>query len=156
MHLFLLLVWFALCAAQDLHQRHIANLLTLGASALALIYLVLNGSTWLGASANEGAMALLITLLLTLPGYALNKLGAGDVKLLIALALATDRLMILGTFIGAALCAGGWLLIAPKIHSILNQRLKTAPANQTGIASKKLPFAPFLLAGFLLTLLLIK
>ena len=156
MHLLILIAWFTACAVQDLRQRHIANLLTLGASALALLYLVLSGSTWLGASAYEGAMALLITLFLTLPGYALNKLGAGDVKLLIALALATDRLMILGTFIGAALCAGVWLLIAPKIHSILNQRLNTAPIVETAVPSKKLPFAPFLMGGFLLTVLLTK
>ena len=39
-----------------------------------LLYLLWTGDTWLGASAEEGGWALLIALLLTLPGYALHKL----------------------------------------------------------------------------------
>lgn len=153
--LWVVLLWFTACATQDLLQRHIANSLTIGAAALALLYLLWTGHTWLGASAAEGGWALLIALLLTLPGYALNKLGAGDVKLLIALALATDRLMLLGTFIGAGLSAGLWWWLAPKICSLLNQRITPPVIGCTGKPSKKLPFAPFLLCGFSLTVLCI-
>ncbi|MES2868026.1 MAG: prepilin peptidase [Pseudomonadota bacterium] len=154
-HLLVVFLWFAACAIQDLLQRHISNILTFGAAALALLYLFWTGHTWLGASAAEGGWALLIALVLTLPGYALNKLGAGDVKLLIALALATDRLMLLGTFIGAGLCAGLWWWLAPKIRSIGNQRVTPSTPEPHPLLSKKVPFAPFLLCGFGLTVLCI-
>jgi len=152
-HLLVVFIWFAACAIQDFIQRQIANSLTVGAALLALLYLLWTGHTWLGASASEGGWALVIALVLTLPGYALNKLGAGDVKLLIALALATDRQMLLGTFIGAGLSAGLWFWLAPKVLSSLNQRLTSAPVQSVTQASKKLPFAPFLLCGFSLTIL---
>lgn len=148
-----LVIWFIACTAQDLYQRQISNFLTLGAVSLALVYLACTGHTWLGASAAEGGWALLIALILTLPGYALNKFGAGDVKLLSALALATDRLMVLGTLIGAGLWVAIVWLIASKILPLMNQALKLPTPHPTSEPSKKLPFAPFLLGGFILTLM---
>ena len=150
----LIVIWFVACTAQDLYQRQISNLLTLGAVSLALVYLLCTGHTLLGASAAEGGWALLIILILTLPGYALNKFGAGDVKLLCALALATDRLMVLGTLIGAGLWVAIAWLVASKILPLLNQQLKHPDNKPNGATSKKLPFAPFLLAGFILTLMI--
>ena len=147
--------WFIACSIQDLLQRQISNVLTFGAAALALLYLLGSGHTWLGASAAEGGWALLIALVLTLPGYALNKLGAGDVKLLIALALATDRLTILGTLIGAGVCTALWWLFASKILPLVNQQLRIYSFEENGPVSKKLPFAPFLLGGFTLTMWLL-
>ena len=82
-------VWLVVCAQQDIRQRQIANRLTLGALLLALFYLLWSGSTWLGTSRAEGLWALCLALLLTLPGYALGRLGAGDVKMLAALAPLT-------------------------------------------------------------------
>ena len=149
-------VWFAACSIQDLLQRHISNVLTFGAAALALLYLLWTGHTWLGASAAEGGWALLVALVLTLPGYALNKLGAGDVKLLMALALATDRPTILGTIIGAGLCTAVWWLFASKILPSMNQRVKIPSLVNNAPVSKKLPFAPFLLGGFTLTMALLR
>ena len=110
----------------------------------------------LGASAAEGGWALLIALLLTLPGYALNKLGAGDVKLLMALALATDRPTILGTVIGAGICSGLCWFFASKILPSINQRVKTLSFSKDAPLSIKLPFAPFLFAGFALTVALLR
>lgn len=152
-NLVLLVIWFAACTAQDLYQRHISNVLTLGALCLALLYLVGTGHTWLGANAAEGGWALLIVLILTLPGYTLNKFGAGDVKLLSALALATDRLMVLGTLIGAGLWVAIAWVTASKILPLLNQPLKLPGTHLTCAPSKKLPFAPFLFGGFILTLM---
>ena len=149
------MLWLVACSIQDLLQRQISNILTFGAAALALLYLLWSGQTWLGASAGEGGWALLIALVLTLPGYGLKKLGAGDVKLLIALALATDRPTILGTVIGAGLCAAAWWLIASKILPALNQRLKLPSFDMEVTMSKKLPFAPFLLGGFTLTMVFV-
>ena len=150
------LLWFVACSIQDLLQRHISNLLTVGGAALAFLYMLWSGHTLLGASAAEGGWALLIALLLTLPGYALNKLGAGDVKLLMALALATDRPTILGTVIGAGICSGLCWFFASKILPSINQRVKTLSFSKDAPLSIKLPFAPFLFAGFAVTVALLR
>ena len=117
-----LVIWFIACTAQDLYQRQISNFLTLGAVSLALVYLACTGHTWLGASAAEGGWALLIVLILTLPGYALNKFGAGDVKLLSALALATDRLMV---------CSGDTNRRRPMGRHRLADCVKNSPFNES-------------------------
>ncbi|QZC94833.1 prepilin peptidase [Pseudomonas sp. ERGC3:05] len=142
------LLWLALCAVQDVRQRLLANRLTLGAALLALIYLVWTGNTWLGASVGQGLWAFLLALLLTLPGYALGRLGAGDVKLLAALALASNAEYLLVAFVGAAAVNLLWLLLAPTLWPLMRQGLKTHLVHLAPDSSKKLPFAPFLLVGF--------
>jgi prepilin peptidase CpaA len=148
-----LLLWLALCAEQDVRERQIANTLTLGAAAFALAYLFFTGHTWIGAEPADAALALALVMLLTLPGYILGQLGAGDVKLLAALALATDQWYLLGTFIGAGVALLAWLLGRRWLWSLLNQKLKKRFRELQEQMSKKQPFAPFLLAGFLLAIL---
>lgn len=145
------LVWLGVCAVQDARQRLLANRLTLGAALLALIYLLWTGSTWLGAPSGQGWLAFILALLLTLPGYALGRLGAGDVKLLMALALASNAEYLLGSFIGAAVASMVWLLLAPKLWPLMGQALKNRMVYLAPQMSKKLPFAPFLLVGFVAT-----
>ncbi|MGY2138446.1 prepilin peptidase [Pseudomonas reactans] len=141
-HSVVILLWLGLCALQDMRQRQIANSLTLGAALLALIYLVWMGTTWLGAPASDGGWAFAVALLLTLPGYALGRFGAGDVKLLAALALASNLDALLWSLIGAAVFQGAWVLI----HQRLSAR-REAPSPRV---STKQPFAPFVLTGFVL------
>ncbi|KAB0484559.1 prepilin peptidase CpaA [Pseudomonas reinekei] len=151
MHSIVLLIWLTLCAAQDARQRHIANGLTVGAGAFALAYLLWSGSTWLGAPAEQGAWAALLALAFTLPGYALRRLGGGDVKLMIALGLATDGRHVLGVFIGAGLASVCWLALAPRVWLYMGQGLRGRLLYLQPGVSKKQPFAPFLLVGLLLT-----
>ncbi|KQN44986.1 peptidase A24 [Pseudomonas sp. Leaf48] len=151
MQSFVLLIWLALCAAQDARERHIANGLTLGVAALALAWLLWSGTTWLGAQAQEGGWALLLALGFTLPGYALRRLGGADVKLMAALGLATDGTHVLGTFIGAGLASVFWLLLAPRVWLHMSQGLRNHLFYMAPEMSKKLPFAPFVLAGLALT-----
>ncbi|VVP95156.1 hypothetical protein PS918_03610 [Pseudomonas fluorescens] len=151
MQSFVLLIWLTLCAVQDARERHIANALTLGVGALALAWLLWSGTTWLGATAAQGGWAALLALAFTLPGYALRRLGAGDVKLMTALGLATDGRHVLGVFIGAGLASVCWLLLAPGIWLHMGQWLrKHLRYLQPGMSNKQ-PFAPFLLVGLLLT-----
>ena len=144
------LLWLVACAVQDTRQRLLANRLTLGVALLGGLYLFWTGTTWLGASLGQGLWALMLALLLTLPGYALGRLGAGDVKLLVALALVSDAEYLLGAFIGAAVASVLWLLLAPKFWPLMSQRLGACLENLAPEPSKKLPFAPFLLVGFTL------
>ena len=137
-----IVIWLGLCAVQDIRQRQLSNGLTLGAALLALIYLLWTGATWLGAPASQGGWAFALALLLGLPGYALGRFGAGDVKLLAALGLATTVDYLLWSLIGAAAAQCTWLLIA--------QWLSARRGVSVGSASKKQPYAPFLLTGFVL------
>lgn len=141
-HSVVVLLWLGLCALQDMRQRQIANGLTLGAALLALIYLLWMGTTWLGAPAGEGGWAFAVALLLTLPGYALGRFGAGDVKLLAALALASNLDTLLWSLIGAAVFQGAWVLIHQRLSA--NQEVPSP-----GVSTKQ-PFAPFVLTGFVL------
>lgn len=144
-HGVVILVWLGVCAVQDVRQRQIANPLTLGVALVALIYLNASGTTWLGAPAADGGWALALALLLTLPGYALGRFGAGDVKLLAALGLASEVDCLLWSLIGAAVVQGGWVLV--------HQPLAARPPGTAASLAKKQPFAPCVLVGFALYLL---
>ncbi|MFS1291072.1 prepilin peptidase [Pseudomonas piscis] len=152
MHFLVLWSWLALCALQDLGQRRIANILTLGAVVLAALYLAWAGSTWLGAPPAEGGWALVVALALTLPGYAMGKMGAADVKLMAALGLASDLQHLLGAFIGAGLCSGLWWLFV-RLCRLARQALGPPVREEPSRPSKKYPFAPFVLAGMVLTVM---
>ncbi|WP_336353926.1 prepilin peptidase [Pseudomonas atacamensis] len=152
MQIFLVLIWLAICAAQDARQRRISNMLTLGVGALALVWLLATGTTWLGANAAQGGWACLIALLLTLPGYFLGRMGAGDVKLMTALGLATNGIFVLGAFIGAGVASVLWLLLAPKVWPHMRQGLRAHLRHLAPDKSKKLPFAPFVWVGVVLSL----
>ena len=153
MQSFVLIIWLTLCAAQDARHRQISNVLTLGAGGLALGYLLWTGRTWIGAEAAQGGWAFLLALALTLPGYALKRMGAGDVKLMTALALATDGIHLLGAFIGAGVASLLWLLLAPKVWLYMGQQLNGQIQHLSANSSKKLPYAPFVWLGMLATLI---
>ncbi|MEX5529501.1 A24 family peptidase [Pseudomonas syringae] len=151
MKLFFLLIWFAICAEQDARCKQISNGLTLGAAALAIIYLALTGMTWLGSPAREALLAVTLALALTLPGYALGKLGAADVKLMTALALASNSAYLLGTFIGAGVAMATWLIIAKRAWPPTQQWVTPRYRYMNPTAPDKYPFSPFLFAGLLLS-----
>ena len=153
MHSFFLFIWLVLCAAQDARQQRISNAMTFGAAALALAYLLWTGSTWLGADAGQGGWACLIALALTLPGYFMGRMGAGDVKLMTALGLATDGVFILGVFIGAGVASLIWVLLAPRVWLHMSQGLRDRLRYLGPDTSKKLAFAPFVLIGAMPVLL---
>lgn len=151
MNLLILLMWFAVCADQDARHRRVSNVLTFGGAILALGFLLMNGSSWLGAPMAQAGWAVLLALLLTLPGYALNRLGAGDVKLLVALALASDQRYLLGTLIGAGFASLIWLLLRQKIWGLAGQGFRKRYVQLEPEASNNQPFVPFLFVGFLVT-----
>jgi prepilin peptidase CpaA len=146
-----LLLWLALCTEQDIRQRQIANVLTLGVAAGALVWLFATGHTWIGADATDAGWALAIVMLLTLPGYMLGRFGADDVKLMGALALATSPQYVLGTFIGAGVSVVLWLLTRRRLWTLLNPKVKRRLATLTEEMGDKQAFVPYVLAGFLLT-----
>ncbi|EPJ79675.1 peptidase A24A, prepilin type IV [Pseudomonas sp. CFII64] len=151
MNLLSMLLWLAICAEQDARQQQVSNWLTLGAVGVALGYMGITGQTWLGAEGSEGCWALLLAVLFTLPGYMLGKLGAGDVKLFAALALATDSRFLLGTFIGAGVTSVLWISTRQKLITQMDQWVSNRYIQTNTTSSNKHPFAPHILAGFLMT-----
>ncbi|MBD1554353.1 A24 family peptidase [Pseudomonas typographi] len=148
-----LLIWFTLCAEQDIRLRHVADSLTLGGGVCALLYLFTTGHTWLGALPAEGAWALALSMALTLPMHLMGRLAAADVKLLGTLALATDRMHLLATVCGALLLVLAWLMLGDRVWAQLSRKLKARLASLTPLQGQAPPLGPFLLAGFLATLL---
>ncbi|MFX9866823.1 prepilin peptidase, partial [Acinetobacter baumannii] len=61
--------------------------------------LALQGQTLSGSGWQDGVFGMAVAALLTLPGFALNRLGGGDVKLLAGLGLATGPLAVVVTFV---------------------------------------------------------
>ncbi|MBA6140293.1 MULTISPECIES: A24 family peptidase [Pseudomonas] len=146
-----LLLWLALCSEQDVRQRQISNLLTLGVATGALVWLFATGRSWIGAEATDAGWALAIVMLLTLPGYRLGRFGADDVKLMGALALATSPQYVLGTFIGAGVSVLVWLLTRRRLWTLLNPKVKKRLQTLTEEMGDKQAFVPYVLTGFLLT-----
>lgn len=146
-----LLLWLALCTEQDVRQRQISNVLTLGVAVCALFWLFATGHTWLGADPGDAGCALAIVMLLTLPVYMLGHFGADDVKLMGALALATGPQYVLGTFIGAGISLLIWLMIRRRLWALLDAKVKKRLQALTEAMGDKQAFVPYVLAGFLLT-----
>lgn len=76
-----LLVWSLAIAVMDWRKRRVPNLLLLALFLPALAVLALTGVGLQGAAWQASLLGLVAGLVMTLPGYALSKLGAGDVKL---------------------------------------------------------------------------
>ncbi|CAH1746292.1 Peptidase_A24 domain-containing protein [Thauera humireducens] len=133
--------WSLAIAASDWRERRIPNALLAPAAVLALIALSIQGASPLGASGLAVAKGAGLALLLTLPGYLLRALGAGDVKLLFVIALLGGVWMMLGSFaIGALLTAAGGL-VGLKVRSLLGLDPKQG---------RHLPFGSALAVGLII------
>lgn len=103
---FIIGAWALVVAASDWRQRRIPNTLLVAAAVGAVLGLLVHGRSLLGASAGSVALGAALGLLLTVPGYLMRALGAGDVKLLFVIALLGGAWVALGSLaIGALLCA---------------------------------------------------
>lgn len=154
------LTWLLLIAVSDLKKRRIPNVLSLGAITVALLVLVIDGTSVLGGSITSALVAAGVALMLTLPAYIGNALGAGDVKLALAMGLLSDTPMLgLGFAIGAVLAglwAACWLVARRSSH--LSPRPYSsepgcAPATTVG-PRRPVPFGAALCTGFAISLLL--
>lgn len=152
MHSLILLALLALCALYDIRTRRIPNALTLGAAAAALAYLVITGYSWLGAPASAALLALCVALLLSLPGYLLGQLGAGDVKLLALIALAGNAHQLLLTLIGAGLAYLTWAIVVRHLWPALSPDWRQRLHHLAPEHVRRYPYAPFIFLGAGVTL----
>ncbi|MGQ2964273.1 prepilin peptidase [Methylophilus sp.] len=139
----IVIAWCLGVILTDMHARRIPNLLSLGMCLIAMVCLLVTGHTLLNASMHSALLAAAVALLLTLPAYAARLLGAGDVKLLLAIALVSGSYFTLFAFVIAALLA----LIAGVAYLLLS-RLRTLPATRR----RWLPFGAALSVGLLVAI----
>ncbi|MGH8550461.1 MAG: prepilin peptidase [Methylococcales bacterium] len=98
--------WALVCGGFDVCRRRLPNLLTLGGAAAALAMLVATGYGWLETSWSSCTGAAIAAALLTLPAYAVRRLGAGDVKLLVSMGLLGGLQALSITYVCAGLLVG--------------------------------------------------
>ncbi|WP_051961727.1 prepilin peptidase [Methylobacter sp. BBA5.1] len=153
--------WATACGGYDLAVRRIPNILSLGAHAGALAMLAVSGQGWLGAPPSSCFAAWALALVLTVPGYAMRRLGAGDVKLLAAMGLAGGMEAMLIAYATAGLLVGGtaviWLM-AYRWQPVLAPQLARIGIDAPAISEPKgriLSFGLGLAIGFVVALVLI-
>lgn len=102
----LIALWACSIAYFDARYRRIPNVLSLGAWLLAAVVLLTRHTSMTGEPVSSALFAAGFGLLVTLPAYALKKLGAGDVKFLVGIGLLTSLPVTMACFLVAALCGG--------------------------------------------------
>lgn len=138
-----MLVWLLFVAALDLRTKSIPNILTLGGMVVGVCILLSTGQSLTLASMQSVVCALLIVLLLTLPAYIYKLVGAGDVKLLVAIALLCGLQLTLQTYVLAS--------IGLAITALTIGILRKLSSKQVQQAKRSLPFG----AALAITLILI-
>lgn len=130
-------LWLLVIAVVDIWCQKAPNLLLVLALVPAVLALVVNGNGVLDAGAGSSVAGFALGGLVTLPGYLLHKMGAGDVKLAMVLGL-------LSGITGAVT----WLLygfIVLGAVSLVVWFLR----NYYGIGGEKIPAAAAFVAGFM-------
>lgn len=99
-------LWAVAAGVCDWRWRRLPNALTMGGIATGFAWLVLAPTGPLGASRTDSFLALGLVMGLMLPGYARGLLGAGDVKLGMAMGLLGGTGLLVDTLLSAALVGG--------------------------------------------------
>jgi prepilin peptidase CpaA len=99
------MAWSLVVGFTDLRVRRIPNALTFGGCLVAITWLLVTGHSMLGVGWRSVLLAALLSQLLTVPAYMAQLLGAGDVKLLLAIALLGGKDFTLLSFVLASFIA---------------------------------------------------
>jgi prepilin peptidase CpaA len=131
-------LWLLACALSDWRSRRVPNAYSFGFLFAAAASLLLQGQALSGTSWQSGLLGFAFAGLITLPGFVLNRLGGGDVKLLAGLGLATDPLTVVVTFVVGTLV----LVIVALGQRLMVQRADTMRQAATPISPKVEPLSP--------------
>lgn len=142
------ILWALALAYSDLSERKIPNPLVFGAMLVCLFVLAWTGVAPLGGAPLAVAGGVGLALLLTLPGYLTRKLGAGDVKMLMAVATMGGYILVLQTFVIGALLAAMPVIACWVLPGGLGDRLLTY------LKARRLPFGAALGVGLIGSVLL--
>lgn len=156
-----LAVWSTLIGVIDLRHRRIPNALTLPAALSALAWMALHGKSLTGAPWMSALLAGAFGLAVTLPAYALGKLGAGDAKFLLAIGLLTSWDVTAQTFVVASLLAAAaataWWFARNAFngwqHPWLQQTFEWVVGPGANTGQLRLPYGTLLAVGLVAALL---
>lgn len=137
------ILWTLALGYWDIQHRRLPNVLTLGAALAGVVSWAVLGTSPLGADGASMLVGVGLALLLTLPGYLLHKLGGGDVKLLVAVALLGGAAATMVSFVIGAL-----VTVATAGAGVFLSRFRLAP-----VPDQRLPFGAGLALGFAVALL---
>lgn len=146
------IIWAAACGLQDLLKLKVSNFLTLGMLAVAGLALFRGEALLGGVTVSQALLGLLVAIGLTLPGYVLGKLGAADVKMVMAIGLAAGMWILLETFVVASFLALGLMLVLRQLAGVpVVERLTSTGvlANLAPRPGKSFPYAFCLAIGFI-------
>lgn len=132
--------WCLIIVLADVSSRRVPNVLTLGGCLVAICGLLVNGHSILNASLSSVAQGVGISLLLTLPAYLTRLLGAGDVKLLFAIALLGGASLTLSAYVIASIL----VILFLVTHSLFSRFSQPSEKPKRWI-----PFGAALSAGLL-------
>lgn len=152
--------WALVIGAWDLSCRRIPNALSLGAWPVAALPLVLAGQTWVGTHWEPTLWTTAAAFVAGVPAYARGKLGAGDVKLMVAMALLTSPMVFAVTYAVAgslalallalhAMRTHGHLVTHPRVERLAARLLDNPQTPEAGV---KMPFGTLLCAGLIVAL----
>lgn len=123
-----LLVWALAIAVIDWRQRRVPNALLLVLMLPTLGWLVWRGEGPLGIAWPASLAGMGLGFALTLPGYVVSRLGAGDVKLAAVMGLVQGAPEVLWTLLVAGLVLGAMSLAAVQLMGFANARQLRIPA----------------------------
>lgn len=123
----LLGMWAAVIAGFDIRQRRVPNVLLILLMIPAVLALVINGVGLLGERWGSSVGGMALGFALTVPGYALHRFGAGDVKFaaMLGLLLGADRGFEM--VLGASILMGVTALALLALRRQLQARFPAAP-----------------------------
>ena len=136
----LIVAWALGITLSDLASRRIPNVFSLGAILGGLGYLAYTGQALLAGDWLDVLLGMLLALLLTLPAYLLRWLGAGDAKLLLAIAALGGWQYVLTSFAIAGLLSGVTTLAMLQYSTYSGRNLA---------AGRWIPFGAMLTVGLI-------
>lgn len=145
-----LAIWAAAIAWKDWRSHRIPNVALVLVLVPASLSLLVNGKGLLGVATLPSLEGFLIAGGVLLPGYALGKMGAGDVKLAAVMGLLlgplmTFRMLLVAAIILGAMSGGVWMYYR-HVPDAGRQRIAAASALAAGFMVQL--FADSLLWGF--------
>ncbi|WP_206362836.1 prepilin peptidase [Stenotrophobium rhamnosiphilum] len=131
-----LAIWAVAIAWKDWRSHRVPNVALVLLLVPALLALVVNGKGLLGVAILPSLMGFFIGGGILLPGYAIGKMGAGDVKFAACMGLllgplATLKMLLVFAIILGALSAAVWL-VHRHVPESGKRRIAAAPALAVG------------------------
>ena len=142
--LWALALWAGVIAGFDLAVQRIPNWVLAAMLAPALAALALTGEGLLGVRWQSSVLGLGFGLLLTLPGYALGKLGAGDAKFAASLGFLLGVHAAVVCLLAAGLILGAVAATVWVADRNLQRRIAAAPALALAFAASLAGLLPAL------------